>query len=142
MKAITLWQPWATLIGEKLMETRGRRINYRGALAIHAALKIDYEACEVPEIKAALAELGYTDPNMLPVGSIVSTCTVFDCVEMKEYVDGSTIVPGYKLSKKERAFGDYRPGRYAYILANVKRLKEPIPAKGKQGIWNWEGMVS
>ena len=38
----------------------------------------------------------------------------------------------------ELALGDYTPGRYAWKLANVKKLPEPIPAKGRQGLWNWE----
>ena len=41
-------------------------------------------------------------------------------------------------TEKELALGDWTPGRYAWELANVKILPEPIPAKGKQGLWNWE----
>lgn len=39
MKALTLTQPYATLvaIGEKRLETRSWRTSYRGPLAIHAA---------------------------------------------------------------------------------------------------------
>ncbi|TRU31740.1 MAG: ASCH domain-containing protein [Microcystis aeruginosa Ma_QC_B_20070730_S2] len=39
MKAISLWQPWASLVanGLKLYETRGWPTKYRGVLAIHAA---------------------------------------------------------------------------------------------------------
>src|ERR1700722_19135273 len=39
MKALTLTQPWATLvsIGAKRVETRSFRVSYRGSLAIHAA---------------------------------------------------------------------------------------------------------
>jgi hypothetical protein len=39
MKALTLTQPWATLvaIGAKTIETRSWPTSYRGPLAIHAA---------------------------------------------------------------------------------------------------------
>ncbi len=39
MKAITLHQPWATLVavGAKRIETRSWATSYRGPLAIHAA---------------------------------------------------------------------------------------------------------
>ena len=39
MKALTLWQPWASLIavGAKTIETRSWSTKYRGPLAIHAA---------------------------------------------------------------------------------------------------------
>ena len=41
MKAITLWQPWASLIacGAKKYETRSWATRYRGPIAIHAAKK-------------------------------------------------------------------------------------------------------
>lgn len=35
-------------------------------------------------------------------------------------------------TKKEIVLGDWTPGRYAWELANVKMLLEPISAKGKQ----------
>ncbi len=39
MKALTLWQPWATLVAMevKKIETRCWTTKYRGELAIHAA---------------------------------------------------------------------------------------------------------
>src|SRR5258708_5270609 len=39
VKALTLWQPWASLIavGAKTIETRSWSTSYRGPLAIHAA---------------------------------------------------------------------------------------------------------
>ena len=40
MKALTLYEPYATLVALNLkkIETRGWRTNYRGPLAIHAAI--------------------------------------------------------------------------------------------------------
>ena len=39
MKAITIWQPWASLLvsGRKRYETRSWATSYRGPIAIHAA---------------------------------------------------------------------------------------------------------
>ena len=44
MKALTLYQPWATLvaIGAKKIETRSWSTPYRGPLAIHAGKCRDY----------------------------------------------------------------------------------------------------
>lgn len=41
MKAITIWQPWASLLacGAKQYETRSWKTDYRGPIAIHAAKK-------------------------------------------------------------------------------------------------------
>ena len=35
----------------------------------------------------------------------------------------------------ERAFGDYAPGRYAWLLSDVRALPEPLPARGMPGLW-------
>ena len=42
MKALTLWQPWASLValGWKSVETRCWSTKYRGPLAIHSAAKL------------------------------------------------------------------------------------------------------
>lgn len=31
--------------------------------------------------------------------------------------------------------GDYRPGRWAWLLEDVVRLVNPVPARGRQGLW-------
>ena len=70
----------------------------------------------------------------MPRGAIVATGELVDCIRITpEFVA--------TLSPDELALGDYTPGRYAWKLANVKRLPEPIPAKGKQGLWNWEALL-
>jgi hypothetical protein len=152
-KAITIIQPWATLvaIGEKRFETRSWPTKHRGPFAIHAGKKIDKEACEVPEIKGALARYGYTSEN-LPTGAVVATCELTDCWRVIGIADvpvrGTHVLSaGNRMFGMTRAinefhFGDYSEGRYAWELADVKLLPEPIPAKGQQGLWNWEGSHS
>ena len=41
MKALTIWQPWASLLvsGQKKYETRSWATTYRGPIAIHAAMR-------------------------------------------------------------------------------------------------------
>ena len=39
----------------------------------------------------------------------------------------------------QAALGDWTPGRYAWEFSDMKPLGEPIPAKGKQGLWEWKG---
>lgn len=43
---------------------------------------------------------------------------------------------GIEVTGNELAFGDYTPGRYAWMLENV-RMIEPVSAKGMQRLWNW-----
>jgi len=146
MKAITLWQPWASLVAtrEKKIETRSWSTNYRGKLAIHAAMLNPYKAIKsipdsiITKMRKALKEKGIltpsTDFRVLPVGCIIATANLVDCHE---------ITYSFRCSKinftDEEYFGDYTPGRYAWILEDIQPLEEPIPAKGMQKLWNWEG---
>ncbi len=64
-------------------------------------------------------------------GYVLGTAELVDCVKITpEYIN--------TLSKDEIALGDYTLGRYAWVMANAIEFPEPIPAKGKQGIWNWD----
>lgn len=133
MKALSLWQPWATLIatGAKLIETRSWRAKYRGPLAIHAAKRFPPQArasCYHDPFCSALAAAGYTEET-LPLGAIVAMCALVDCRRIASIGD----VP----PEPERSFGDYAQGRYMWILRDVKALDEPVPAKGALGLREW-----
>lgn len=132
MKAITLWQPWATLIaiGAKRFETRSWATRYRGPLAIHASTHLVLKTDLTPPIGEALAPHGFYRPEDLPMGCVV--CVV-DLVE----VDHTRSVMRYSdFGPNEAHFGDYSYGRFAWRLANLRRVNN-IPAKGAQGLWNW-----
>lgn len=140
MKAITVWQPWAGALaaGIKENETRSWATKYRGPLAIHSAKKsfherwIRYATPEAREAICCLLDLPefFNCMEYFPLGRILATAELVDCIK---------ITPEYiaTLSPDELALGDYTLGRYAWRLANVKRLPDPIPAKGAQGFWNW-----
>lgn len=36
----------------------------------------------------------------------------------------------------EFTFGDYTPGRFAWVFTNIGRLAEPIPCRGSLGLWD------
>ena len=151
MKALTLTQPWATLvaIGAKKIETRSWPTHYRGPLAVHAAKGFPKWASDLvrndwtffgalePHLAAHYkaaglrlvpCEIGRRTAGSLPLGAVLATCTLVDC----EPIRGVEPV-----SESERAFGDYSEGRYAWMLVNVVQL-QPIPAKGALGFWEWE----
>jgi hypothetical protein len=146
MKAITIHQPWATLIalGAKKMETRSWLTKHRDPLAIHAGKKIDREACEREPIKSTLSAHGYTADN-LPTGAVVATCRIEECWEVSRCLrgdvvlekDGGNTMREDPIGKKEESFGWYDDGRYAWEMTDINKLSEPIPAKGQQGLWNW-----
>lgn len=146
MKVITLTQPWATLvaIGQKSIETRSWWTGYRGPLAIHAAKGFPGWAKELCFTKPFASVLGlYLRQNTggdyyledvikkrLPLGAIVAVCELVDVLSAESVIN--------ELSEQEQAFGDYAPGRHAWLLANVRQLPEPIPVKGKLGLWEFD----
>ena len=146
MKALTLTQPWATLvaIGAKRIETRSWKTSYTGPLAIHSAKgfpKWERQFTLEPVCYEAVRYYARCKGSY-PLGCILATCTLVGCVptEVVDCHDQGNVfaVSLPKLSEREKAFGDYSPGRFAWILEDVKQLPEPIPVKGALGLWVWE----
>lgn len=167
MKAITLTQPWATLvaIGVKKIETRSWATAYRGPLAIHAAKGLSaiggkqgyLGLCKTMPFWEALYgvslvrnETADRDLMTLPFGAVVATCQLTAVYRVpvtqrrfsREVTDDHplssypVVLPPFQ-DDLERAFGDYTPGRYAWLLEDVKVLPEPIPVKGSLQLWEW-----
>ena len=124
IKAITLWQPWATLvaIGAKCIETRSWRTKHRGLLAIHAAKRFTHQVVETEPFVGALA-----DVTQFPLGTIVAVCNLADCVQVTE---------NNRPGEPELSFGDYTLGRWMWILEDVIAF-DPLLARGRQGLWTW-----
>lgn len=159
MKALTLTAPWGTLtaIGAKHIETRSWSTTYRGALAIHQAAGLGpvggkpgyLDLCRTPPF---FTELIRHQPNQggmfydddfflsLPRGAIVAVCRLVECMEIDGAptgfaVHGPADTQVWWRTRDEIAFGDYTPGRYAWLLADVRALPEPIPCRGAIGLW-------
>lgn len=132
MKAISLWQPWATLIayGVKTIETRSWGTNYRGPILIHAAKKLCYDVDEQLILAIENAGLKY---EALPRGAFVCRATLFDCRPM-DGADGDAADWVTALPALELRCGNYGPGRWGWMLKDIERFN-PIPAVGRQGLW-------
>lgn len=130
MKAITLWEPWATLVAleVKRWETRSWWTNYRGPLAIHAASKKRFHS---HYMKAAQTNITAPDLKIedLSFGQIVAVCELTACIEMTH-----KMIMG--MTETERMLGDWLEGSYAWALENVRALDKPITVLGKQGLWD------
>jgi hypothetical protein len=136
MRAISLWQPWASLMamGAKRFETRSypTKVFGRGDLAIHAAKKKDTAClglCLTEPFKTALLNAGFELIGDLPFGAVVAIGKLVACHRVED-------VRG-EVSATELAFGDWRDGRFAWEWELTERLETPIPAIGKQGFWFW-----
>lgn len=126
MKAISLWQPWATAIavGVKRVETRHWSTNYTGRLAIHAAKR--WQTAE-QYFAAQEYQIGRL-PRDIPLGVIVATCTLMGCRRTEDVE--------HQVTEIERIYGNYAPGRFAWFLTDIVALPAPIPFKGAQGFFN------
>jgi hypothetical protein len=147
-----MWQPWATLVAimAKLVETRSWKTDYRGPLAIRAALRFPQEAqllCFRDPFRSALIRWLLEGEITLPRGVIVATCELVDCVPAEQFrvcmaedmERQRQIDPRWRwISFEEGEFGDYSSGRWGWVLENVVRLEAPVAARGRQGLWEWD----
>lgn len=129
MKCLSLIQPWATLIaiGAKRIETRSWKTNYRGELYIHASKRIDNKTLIRPSFAKAL------NNQLIPTGVIIAKCKLIDCVKMTEEFISEVKAKGY-----EYDFGEYKVGRYGWVLENIEILDLPVKISGHLGIWNFD----
>jgi hypothetical protein len=129
VKCLSLWQPWASLVWlrKKRCETRHWATAYRGPLLIHAAQhrsRAVIEMCRSEPFKSVLAAAGFDGFDTLPRGVILCKTSLLDCVPTESVRDA--------LGELERAFGDYRDGRFALPFGDVVRLAREVPFAGRQ----------
>lgn len=131
MKAISLWQPWASLwlSGRKVHETRCWSTSYRGPLYIHAAKKCVYIHHEIPFLDILNDEFGGHWAMDLPTGAIIGEVDLVDCVPVE------SLGPGHRCSD-DFFCGDFSAGRFAWRCENPRPLDSPLPYVGRQRIFN------
>lgn len=137
MKTLTIWQPWAHLkvVGVKRFETRSWATSYRGPMAIHAAAKpISAIEREVgPELLQWIQrKVLFEQLEELTLGAVVGMGDLVACHPITEAFVAA-------LDERQRRLGDFTLGRYAWDFEDMHALDTPVPAKGGQRIWNWEG---
>src|SRR4051812_41602170 len=124
MKALSLYQPWATLVllGWKRHETRGWRTGHRGWLLIHAARKMPAAACELfgnATVRELLAAAGIRQERHLPRGVLLGAVRLAGC-QRTEDADAAA------LTAMDRLLGDYSPGRWIWSLEDPRPLAVPV----------------
>lgn len=152
MKALTIWQPWATLIAEGAKPYEFRKWPAPDwiigeQIVIHAAAR-PVRPAEVDEIiwrmvtkrgaglsldwpKAApLLDQIKLAPKRLPLGCGLCLATLSASIRVTELPE----VAG--MSAAERAEID--PNMWAWKLENIIRFEPPEPRDGQQGFWNWK----
>jgi hypothetical protein len=131
MRALTITQPWAAAIaaaaiapGHKTTENRTWTTRYRGTLLIHAGQRFDHDAValehDAHHVWAALAAVLPEAPGALDRGAIIATARLTDC-----HPADDCCAP----------WGEQRPGVRHWMLADIRPLPEPVPARGRLGLW-------
>lgn len=156
MRALSLWQPWATAIAlnSKRIETRGRHTYCRGPLAIHASArkrKSEMEAFAHDDLwRGALClkepgsvYMALRALDQLPFGAIIATCELVECFPTEHFTHAHselfTLRGEAPYQWCEHDMGNYSNAegqRYGWMLDNIKPLRAPIPYKGLQGFFN------
>jgi hypothetical protein len=126
MKAISLWEPWASAIALDLKhnETRGWPTAYRGDLAICSAKR------PLGDDERAVARENGIPMGALKFGFVLCVVELFECVKAEAFLSGKI-----ELSDQEKNLGDYTYGRWIWRTRNLRRLKAPVPVIGHQGFF-------
>lgn len=144
--APSLTQPWASLMAfdEKRFETRGWDTRNRGDIAIVASKGFP-PACRdlfneepfrsVLRSHDVLRVSAKPEKSDLPLGVVLCVVQLVDCIPTTP--EGSprrlARAPQAKPAEYESDFGDYSPGRFAYVTTNLRPLAEPVPIERIEG---------
>ena len=141
MKALSLTQPWATLvaIGAKRIETRTWSTSYRGLVAIHAGKAPSSDARNTVYADSVLKVLNEArihvgrDGSELPTGVIVAVGILASVEPTENLTNRARGIEA--LSPHEFEFGNFAPRRFGWLLTDVQRFREPIACTGALGVW-------
>jgi hypothetical protein len=133
LKALTLSQPWASLFsfGLKHWETRSYRTSYRGQVVICSSAEVSGIQC-AEYIRIAHhhhLNLDQFPWDSLPRGYALAIANLTDC---------QLITPDLisQQSALELDCGHWPQGYYAWKLEDIQPI-DPIPIKGKAGLWTF-----
>jgi hypothetical protein len=134
MKALSLWQPWASLwlTPAKRHETRGWRCWHRGELVVHAARRIERDVG--PEL-AAICD-GLFGPGWgarLPVGALVGIVHVTSCRPAEAVHPPDGVIAGADIA--DFTCGDFSPGRWAIGRGRALAFPGPVAWRGERGLF-------
>jgi hypothetical protein len=137
MRVISLWEPWASLMAAnvKRNETRSWATPYRGWLAIASTASMNTTCKQLlatppfsDEVRKALGRESMPTPQFIAsfqLGRIL-------CIVKLERVLSTDQIQA--VPYPESLFGDYTPGRFAWMTRDCRKLPEPIPHRGSQGL--------
>jgi hypothetical protein len=146
MKAITIKQPWASLIveGIKDIENRTWATKFRGRVLIHAGiaktsgLMVRYLNAE--QHKAFRENIGYSGLDFLEhKGTILGSVEIVDCVINHPSIWAERTAV---FVETDKVILSETPIIYNWVLANPIKFPVPIPAKGRLSFWDYPNILA
>ncbi len=142
LTTLTFTDPWGTAVAVREMKIETRswpapEKYWQDPIAIHISGTLTPEAkmlCDESPFQEMLQKAGCSENVRrhfnwnLPLRQVIAIAWL-DTVER--------ITPDFQVDRQERCFGKYAPGRYAWKFGAVYRLKQPIFATGRLGLWQW-----
>ena len=125
MKALTIKEPWASLIinGYKEYEFRSWKTNYRGKILIHAGMSMD---------KDMISRFKDYDLKYMS-GCIIGEADLVDCILVdKEFINKLREINPIVYAQSNHI------ETYAWKLENIRKYRKVVYTKGKLGLWNYE----
>lgn len=115
-KLLSIAEPYASFIRAELkrIETRSRYTAYRGTVIIHASKNLDWFASAPADLVEKLPRTYY--------GEAIAIAEIVDCKPITS--DFAATLP-----ETELRAGIYTPGRYAWILDNIRPI-DPVAMRG------------
>lgn len=134
LKAISLWQPWASLwlSPNKRHETRHWQTKHRGGLLVHAAKRpvddLDDELCGV-----LVDEFGKNWLGALRFGAILGMVDLLDVIPTEKIISERR---GTDEELIDNLCGNFDDGRFGWLRGTYWVFPQPVPYKGHQTIFN------
>ena len=124
MKALSIRQPWAWLIvhGHKDIENRAWPTKFRGRIYVHAGKAFDYDGfnylCRNAYLLKGVNLEAFVSLALYPPLGIIGEVDIVDCVTQSD--------------------SPWFVGPYGLVLRNPVAYTEPIPMKGRLGLFEVE----
>lgn len=157
MRALTVWQPWASLImiGAKPWEFRGKSFrDYGNAPAVGERIVIHAGARPVKpvEVEDLLKRLGrpndhtgLVEDRARELLERIRAAHKYRLIPLAVGL-GTAVIGEPKLSPEifdiEVADGDRGNFNWGWPLSDIAWFEMPIPMRGMQGFWNWPGRIA
>ncbi len=140
MKAISIKQPWASLIieGVKDIENRTWKTSYRGTVLIHSSSKPINNFVDIGQFLTVyqMIEAFENEFKLGPLSAILGTVDIVDCVINHPSIWAEKTEATIDFNLKPLT-ATYKP-IYNWVLANPVKFENPIlNVKGKLSFWDY-----